>query len=260
VLTQQPLRVVGNVLRDAVKLFAVDRVTSQGDTPISRWQFQTSYPTYGTTIFLAPDHTIMLGLHFATSGGPEVVQPLPASMGGQATVVRPLAGFLRGYQLHGGYPPGPLLALATVAGLFGTLAVGALAFARRRRPGPVAERRAAQQQLALACLLVFGAAVAVLLASDAFEFSWRYQLPALVTLPPAGALGIALGLSLLRRPRAAASRPDISIGPDVSDSRGGLARAGRPGEPERAQREQAQPELAQPGGTRTPRADGPGAG
>ena len=31
----------------------------------------------------------------------------------------------------------------------------------------------------------------MLLVSDLFEFSWRYQLPALVTLVPAGALGIA---------------------------------------------------------------------
>jgi hypothetical protein len=257
VLTQQPGQLAAAYGRDVVKVFALTRDGSPGDTPISRWQFQTSYPTYGTTIFLAPDHTIMLGLHFATSGGPEIVQPLPASMGGQASVVRPLAGFLRGYQLHGGYPPGPLLALATVAGLFGTLAVGALALARRRRPGLVAERRAAQQQLALACLLVFGAAAAVLLASDAFEFSWRYQLPALVTLPPAGALGIALGISFLRRPRTAARGPDASSGSDASDpdSRGGLARAGQPGKPELTQ-----PELTQPGRTRTPRADGPGAG
>jgi hypothetical protein len=28
--------------------------------------------------------------------------------------------------------------------------------------------------------------------SDIFEFSWRYQLPALVTLIPAGALGLAV--------------------------------------------------------------------
>ena len=37
--------------------------------------------------------------------------------------------------------------------------------------------------------------------SDLFEFSWRYQLPALVTLPPAGALGITIILASLRRPR-----------------------------------------------------------
>jgi hypothetical protein len=52
----------------------------------------------------------------------------------------------------------------------------------------------------------------LLLASDAFEFSWRYQLPALVTLPPAGALGIvaiAGSTSGLRRGRSgdAATRP-----------------------------------------------------
>ena len=34
-----------------------------------------------------------------------------------------------------------------------------------------------------------GCAVAVLLGADLYEFSWRYQLPALVTLPIAGALG-----------------------------------------------------------------------
>ena len=47
VLVQQPLRVVAGILGDSVKLFALGRYTSTGDTPISRWQFQTSYPTYG---------------------------------------------------------------------------------------------------------------------------------------------------------------------------------------------------------------------
>ena len=40
-------------------------------------------------------------------------------------------------------------------------------------------------------MVFFTAAVSLLLMSDLFEFSWRYQLPALVTLIPAGALGIA---------------------------------------------------------------------
>jgi hypothetical protein len=34
--------------------------------------------------------------------------------------------------------------------------------------------------------------------SDLFEFSWRYQLPALVTLVPAGALGIGVIIGSLR--------------------------------------------------------------
>jgi hypothetical protein len=42
-------------------------------------------------------------------------------------------------------------------------------------------------------------AVAVLLMSDLFEFSWRYQLPALITLPPAGAFGIAAMLRFAKR-------------------------------------------------------------
>jgi len=34
------------------------------------------------------------------------------------------------------------------------------------------------------------AAAVLLVSSDAFEFSWRYQLPAVVLLPLAGALGM----------------------------------------------------------------------
>ena len=77
VITQQSLRVAGGVLGDAARLFELHRVTSTGDTPISRWQFQTSYPTYDGSIFLSRDHTIMLGLHFASSGGPVQIRPLP---------------------------------------------------------------------------------------------------------------------------------------------------------------------------------------
>ena len=155
VITQQPLRVAGGVLGDAIRLFELHRVTSTGDTPISRWQFQTSYPTYGDSIYLSRDHTIMLGLHFASSGGPVQVRALPASMGGRATVDRPLAAFLRGYQLHGGYTPGPLLALATLAGLAGAIIALAGSLARALGRGFLAPR---QRQLALACLLVFGSA------------------------------------------------------------------------------------------------------
>jgi hypothetical protein len=196
VITQQPLRVVEGVLGDATRLFEAHRVTSTGDTPISRWQFQTTYPTYGGSIYLSRDHTIMLGLHFASSGGPVQLRALPAGMGGRPTVDRPLAAFLRGYQLHGGYTPGPLLALATLAGLAGAIIALAGGLARALGRGFLTPR---ERQLALACLLIFGSAVAVLLASDLFEFSWRYQLPALVTLPPAGALGVAVILSSIRR-------------------------------------------------------------
>src|SRR6516165_3445648 len=46
VLTQQPLRVLGAYVRDAGKLFALTRDGSPGDTPIARWQFQTTFPYF----------------------------------------------------------------------------------------------------------------------------------------------------------------------------------------------------------------------
>ena len=196
VLTQQPLNVARGVGRDALKLFALTRATSPGDTPISRWQFQHNYPTYPPH---ASRQVIVAAGHRLGGGGPGVN--------------RPLAVFLRGYQLGGGYTPGPLLAVAALAGL-----IGSASLARRRgaaQPGTHADPDAdadqaadagpgadadsdfgsdalPARQAALACFLFFATAVAVLAASDLFEFSWRYQLPALVTLPPAGALGIAV--------------------------------------------------------------------
>jgi Dolichyl-phosphate-mannose-protein mannosyltransferase len=171
VLSQQPLTVARAVGRDALKLFALTRTTSPGDTPISRWQFQDGYPTY------PPDASRQV---IATAGR--------SYGGGGPAVDPPLAAFLRDYQLGGGYTPGPLLAIAVLAGL-----VGSVSLARRR---PVT------QPAAIACFLFTATAVAVLLVSDLFEFSWRYQLPALVTLPPAGALGITVSIGMVSAARA----------------------------------------------------------
>ena len=159
-----------------MKLYAVKRVGFPGDTSISRWQFQTFYPQY------PPYMTIFSGQVLFTSFSPEGavrwIWTAQGFGGGSPAVTVPLASFLRGYQLGGGYTPGPLLALATLAGLAGTLSLA-------RRHATSAQRDAAR-----ACLLTFTSAAAILLISDAFEFSWRYQLPALVTLPPAAALAI----------------------------------------------------------------------
>jgi hypothetical protein len=51
--------------------------------------------------------------------------------------------------------------------------------------------------------------VAALLGADLYEFSWRYQLPALVTLPAGGALGVAAIRARLRRP----GQPPVTWGP-----------------------------------------------
>jgi hypothetical protein len=93
-----------------------------------------------------------------------------------ATVPRvtvPLAKVLRAYQLGGGFTPGPLLLAFFFLGTGGCFAL------RRHRP------------LALGAICGTGLAVAALLGADLYEFSWRYQLPALVTLPLAGTFGAA---------------------------------------------------------------------
>ena len=190
VVEQQPLRVAGRVSSDAAKLFAVDRVTAPGDTPISRWQFQTHYPNYAPTVVTDPQGTIIFGLHLAAAGGPTVYRKLDANFGGNSHVWLPGATFLRRYQFHGGYTPGPLLLLGFIVGLAAALT----AFRRRASKE--------QRQLALAALALWATGVAVLLLSDLFEFTWRYQLPALVTLPPAGAVGIAVIIRFVRRRRA----------------------------------------------------------
>jgi len=184
VLTQQPLRVLAGIAGDAARLFAVTRSTSPGDTPVSRWQFQAYYPAF------APHATRAEIRGFIAQFG-----------GGQPAVSRPLATVLRSYQLDGGYTPGPLLLLATVAGMTGSAAV------LRRDDG------AGRRQLAAACLLFTATAAAVLLVSDAFEFSWRYQLPALVLLPAAGALGLSV-LGRLARRRIGGSAAGPAAAPD----------------------------------------------
>jgi hypothetical protein len=76
-------------------------------------------------------------------------------------------------------------------------------------------RRAAPgtRQLAHACLLLFTAGACVLLVSDAFEYSWRYQLPALVTLAPAGALGISVIIRSARAPGQGADAAAVADQP-----------------------------------------------
>jgi hypothetical protein len=192
VLRQQPMRVVGDIAGDAVKLFALTRNTRQGDTPVSRWQFQTSYPYYPPGISKY-GRTSASGV-FAAAGG-----------GGYARVYPRAAAALRDYQLHGGYTPGPVYLLGLLAGVTGIAAF-------RRRGG---DRRTGRQDAqpangpALACLLITGCAITVLFGADLYEFSWRYQLPALVTLPIAGALGATALASRLRGRRRPATAPAV---------------------------------------------------
>jgi hypothetical protein len=195
VLTQQPQRVAAAYARDVAKVFALTRTGRPGDTPISRWQFQTAYPYY-------PPHATeqIVGAATARFGG------------GRPAVWRPVASFLRSYQLGGGYTPGPLLALAVLAALAGPATL------LRRRAGP------GTRQPALACLLFLTSGAALLLVSDLFEFSWRYQLPALVTLVPAGALGITVIVRWARTRRSPGRAEPGAVGGPAGSPAEGAAR------------------------------------
>jgi hypothetical protein len=185
---QQPLRVLSGILHDSVKLFAVDRYTSPGDTPIIRWQFQRKFPTeqYGPWISVH-QNAIWLDIGTVASSTPTKLNP---AYGGAPQVNKPIAAFLRWYQIHGGYTPGPFYLLCVIVGLAGS----ALAFTRR-------PRAVGARPVALACLLFYATGVIVLGVSDLFEFTWRYQIPAIITLPAAGALGIGALMRAARKPR-----------------------------------------------------------
>jgi hypothetical protein len=175
VILHQPLDYAKAVATDFVKLFAFRRTTFPRDVPLERWQFQSSYPTLGLDVTSAT----------RTYGG------------GKPRAVEPLAVFLRDYQLSVGYLPGPVYALAFIAGLLAAAGVG-----RARRSG-----------LRAACLLPALCGLGVLLAADLFLFSWRYQLPALTLAPLAGALGLAAITGRVSptspRPSPAAAPPDV---------------------------------------------------
>ncbi|MGH3950295.1 MAG: glycosyltransferase family 2 protein, partial [Pseudonocardiaceae bacterium] len=161
VLRAQPLDVARAVVVDFLKGFRPTRTDSPGDVSVMRWHFQPGYQYYNHQ-----EYTRRISMEF--SG--EAPSAVPA-----------LATFLRAYQLGGGYAPGTLLGAFGVVALLAGFGLG-----RARRSG-----------IRSAALLAVGMAGAILLASAAFEFSWRYQLPGLVLLPFAGILGI----TALWRPR-----------------------------------------------------------
>jgi hypothetical protein len=149
--------------------------------------------------------------------------------GGDLVAVKPIATVLRDYQLGGGYTPGPLYAAGLVAGLLGALS----GLARRRTPTAAhgeltaahGELTAAHGELAAACLLVTLSAFVLLLSSDAYEFSWRYQLPAVVMLPVAGALGLTALAVRVRPTRERSRTEDLTA---AQTSTGGTGRRTRP--------------------------------
>src|SRR5258707_13814444 len=94
------------------------------------------------------------------------LKKLNTAYGGAPQVDKPIAAFLRWYQLRGGYPPGPLYLLCIIAGLAGSV----LAFMRRPRARTA-------RLAALASLFFFPSGVNRVGGSDPFRFTWRDPLP-----------------------------------------------------------------------------------
>jgi len=172
---QQPLAVARSVSGTLLRPFlSWNRDRKPGELKTARWFFQARFPMFSR---LSP----MLFRHW---------------VGHRPVANHELARLLRSYQRYLGYTPGLVLLACVVVALAAGLGVG-----RARHSG---------QQLA--CLLWLTAGLGLLFSAALYLFSWRYQLPALVTIPPAA----ALGLSALTSPRAAREPPATPepAGPD----------------------------------------------
>jgi hypothetical protein len=202
IIRHQPVDYLRTVVGDLAHYFAPGRWTGPKDNPVQAWRFRTSFtPTPWHPEYPPADPYVWAW----TWPGNEVVSygTVVAAHGfGLAAVKprlnRPLAEVLHGYQRFG-YTPGPLLAAAVVLAV-----VGALAYRSRE-----------QLQVRWGAVLLAVCGVVMLAGSVATAvFDYRYMLPALVVVPPAGVLGITL-LEQRARERRLQSRSEKPARPTV---------------------------------------------
>jgi 4-amino-4-deoxy-L-arabinose transferase-like glycosyltransferase len=173
VIQHEPGAYVQTVAGDVVHYLAPWRFVGPKDEPLGMWQFHRTLPYERHVYASVPEGLSVRGRGRVTR------QPVGA-----------LATGLRKFQDYV-YTPGTALALALVLAVAG-------AVAERWRRVPPADRLGADAlTLALAGFLV------LLFPAMTAMFDYRYMLPALALLPPAG----ALGLTGLLRARRARSRP-----------------------------------------------------
>ncbi len=157
-LRAQPFGLVTAITKDAVNVFRWNHDNEANpDAKAERWWFQSNYPLYPAAVTY-----------------PVVVRVVDEFGGGGPHVSLGPANFLKQYQLNIGYTPGPVLGLALVLALAAIAGLG----------------RARGSGLRAVTALYFCCGAGLLLTADAFEFSWRYQLPGLVLIPVAGALAL----------------------------------------------------------------------
>lgn len=184
VFEHQPKQFAVAVGKDFLALFVHSRSDVSGATPISRWQFFTTYPVW------------------AADRNPWALFAITGDDSPNANTA--VAQSLLDYQLNGGYTPGYVFSFTLLAGL-----AGAVGVTRRSRRSP----------LRPAAFLFIATGLALLLGSDLYEFTWRYELPAVVFLPVGGALGLMalFGWDGTRR-TAAGGLPRLEAYPDDVDA------------------------------------------
>ncbi len=153
-IRQQPVPYLRAAAYDFIRGFWPVRTAGPKDVAVARWQFQHTYPLYNSRAAYEVLHTY----------------------GHDAPLVRPALTAVLVAWRYVANTPGPLLFLALLAGL---ASAAGLAGARDTR-------------LRAAAFLFSSAAVAVLVPPALIIFSWRYQLPQLVLLPPAAAVAFTL--------------------------------------------------------------------
>jgi hypothetical protein len=199
VLFAQPWDVARAVLADFGKGFLPTKNTLPGDPPAWLWQFQTTFPTFS----IHPNDR--------TADAYAQTDAQARMYGGKGLSLNAgLARFLHDYQKVG-YTPGTLFGALLVLGLLAGFGLG----------------RARRSPLAAPALLVSGLTLTVLGTAAVFEFSWRYQLPDLVLLPLAGALGW-MALRHPAEPRTVPATPGDTAGATDSGPDGSPGAASRP--------------------------------
>ncbi len=167
------LSVVGSDFLQAFHPVKTDRFD---DVPLTRWKFPHEY-------------RVPPAEHTWADAQPGELPREYAQVEASST----LAAFLRGYQRFA-YTPGTVLGICLVAGLAAAAGLG----------------RARRSSLRLPALLFAGLGLSLLIATVATTiFNWRYHLPQLVLLPPAGAAGLTalLGLRARRQEAGAGATP-----------------------------------------------------
>lgn len=177
VIGHQPLAYARTVFGGLIRSFAPTRTHRPGEPPVGQWIFRRTYPVFyaGIPCSLEQQPTDGSTRSRLCRDREAVLSGVLEAHGQTRPRSQPrLASFLHAYQKYG-YVPGPLLGGCLLVAL-----VAALGLGRSRRSG-----------FRSASLLFATTAFAVCFGTTAIAFfSWRYQLPQLVLLPPAFAIGV----------------------------------------------------------------------